>query len=373
MIGDMAEFDTMEHDRTDGRMKSNEHTPRPDETEFRRVQDALRESELRLYHIVEGNAIATFVIDAGHIVTHWNKACEDLTGYRAADMIGSDQHWRAFYRIKTRLIADLVVDRLPLECWGEISGGEYRKSTELDDVYEQESFFSHLGERGKWLYFAAKPLINDRGEVIGAVETLQDVTERKLALQELKKHRDNLEQLVHERTIQLEIANHHLQAELNERRQAEEHLRTAHKELTAQQALLRKKNMALKEIFEQIEQQKIITDQRIQSNVNNIIVPLVQNLKRISRPTEREYLLLLENALSEIVSPFVSRLEGDCNTLTPREIEVCNMIKSGMTSKDIAAVLGISEKTIAKQRHIIRKKLSLTNQKVNMAAYLRSV
>ncbi|MBN2227438.1 MAG: PAS domain S-box protein [candidate division Zixibacteria bacterium] len=369
----MTEYDTKVLVKTEIHATEREPASPPNEAEFQRVLDALRESELRLYYIVEGNAIATFVIDANHIVTHWNKACEELTGFAAADMVGTDQHWRAFYRIETPLIADLVVDRLPVDRWGEISKGEYRKSAELGDVYEQESFFSHFGKRGKWLFFAAKPLINGRGEIIGAVETLQDVTERKLALQELQRHRDHLEQLVHERTIQLEIANHHLQAELNERRQAEEHLRTAHRELTAQQALLGKKNMALKEMFEQIEQQKVVTDQRIKSNVNTIIMPLVQNLKRISGQTEREYVLLLENALTEIVSPFISRLEGHFTTLTPREMEICNMIKSGMTSKDVAAVLGISEKTIAKQRRIIRKKLRLTNRKVNLAASLRSI
>jgi len=346
---------------------------RPNQIELQRMQDALLESELRLHDIVEGNAIATFVIDADHIVTHWNKACEELTGYSAVDMIGTDSHWRAFYRVKTPLIADLVVDRLPMERWGEIGGGEYRKSPDLGDVYEQESFFSHLGQHGKWLYFVSKSLKNGRGEIVGAIETLQDVTERKLALQELQRHHDHLEQLVHERTIQLEIANHHLKAELNERRKAEEDLRAAHHELLAQQAMLRRKNMALNEIFEQIEQEKIITEQRIQSNVNNIIIPLVQNLRRISRPTEREYLRLLENALADIVSPFVSRLEGSYNKLTPREIEVCNMIKGGMTSKDIAIILNISEKTIAKQRRIIRKKLSLTNRKVNMAAHLKTL
>ncbi len=49
-----------------------------------------------LTQIVEGNPVATIVIDAAHRVTHWNRAIEVLTGLKAADMVGTDGQWRAF-------------------------------------------------------------------------------------------------------------------------------------------------------------------------------------------------------------------------------------------------------------------------------------
>ncbi len=57
-------------------------------------------------------------------------------------------------------------------------GSNYQKSRLIKDGYEGEAFFPHLGETGKWLFFTAAPIKNGRGDVIGAIETFQDVTER---------------------------------------------------------------------------------------------------------------------------------------------------------------------------------------------------
>ena len=65
---------------------------------------------IALSQLVEGNPVATIVIDARHRVTHWNRACAVLTGVPAAEMIGRSEQWRAFYDSARPIMADLVVD-----------------------------------------------------------------------------------------------------------------------------------------------------------------------------------------------------------------------------------------------------------------------
>ncbi len=140
---------------------------------------ALKESEKRLSHAVDGIAIPTFMIDRNHTITHWNMACENLTGVSANQMVGTKNQWSAFYSEQRPAMADLVVDELSKGKIARHYGGKYQKSALMKGAYEAEDFFPDLGESGKWLFFTAAPLRDQLGEVIGAIETLQDITERK--------------------------------------------------------------------------------------------------------------------------------------------------------------------------------------------------
>lgn len=66
-----------------------------DISEQRTAEAALQENRNFLAQIVDGGSVATFVIDRHHNVTHWNRACEALTGMAAHQMLGTDQQWRA--------------------------------------------------------------------------------------------------------------------------------------------------------------------------------------------------------------------------------------------------------------------------------------
>jgi PAS domain S-box-containing protein len=150
-----------------------------DITERKQAQEALLENEQRLSQIVQGSSIPTFVIDTNHIITYWNKACENLTGISASAMIGTPRQWLAFYSAERPVMADLIVDNVPGEEMARYYGGKYHESAVIDGAYEAEDFFPDLGERGKCLFFTAAPLRDIKGRVIGAIETLQDITERK--------------------------------------------------------------------------------------------------------------------------------------------------------------------------------------------------
>jgi len=131
--------------------------------------------------IVEGTPIATFVIDKTHHITHCNRAWENLTGIPASKLVGTRNHWQTFYSKRRPVMADLIVDNAPEEEFARFYRGKYRKSSVIEGAYEAENFFPALGENGKWLFFTAAPIRNENGEITGAIETLQDITEAKQA------------------------------------------------------------------------------------------------------------------------------------------------------------------------------------------------
>ncbi len=157
-----------------------------DITERKQMEEALRKSEKMLSQILQGSSVPTFVIDNRHTITHWNKACENLTGVPASEVIGTKKQWSAFYSVERPIMADLIQEEQAEEEIARYYGGMYQKSALLGGACEAEGFFPNLGERGKWLFFTAAPLRDHQGKVIGAIETLQDVTERKQAEEKVK-------------------------------------------------------------------------------------------------------------------------------------------------------------------------------------------
>ncbi|MFO8009231.1 MAG: PAS domain S-box protein [Dehalococcoidia bacterium] len=144
----------------------------------------------QLSQILEGTSVPTFVIDHQHLVTHWNRACANLTGIPPEEVIGTSRQWAAFYSEERPVMADLVIEEaLPAEI-SRYYGNNYRRSTVIDGAHEAEDFFPDIGKSGRWLFFTAAPLKNDHGTITGAIETLQDITERKQAEHALKDARD---------------------------------------------------------------------------------------------------------------------------------------------------------------------------------------
>lgn len=137
--------------------------------------------------VFDGTPVATFVLDRDHRVTHWNRACEVLTGVRVHDILGTNEQWRAFYDHERPVMADIILSGAKESAVSEFYHGKYRPSALIRGAYEAEDFFPAFGDNGKWLFFTAAPLRDAAGEVIGAIETLQDVTRQKLAEMALKK------------------------------------------------------------------------------------------------------------------------------------------------------------------------------------------
>jgi PAS domain S-box-containing protein len=162
----------------------------------------LRESEnwkYKLYRekriiegVIEGSPIPTFVIGRDHKIMFWNKACAQLTGYTAEEMIGTDRQYLPFYKEKRPIIADLIVDN-NIEALDKYYGKKrVRKSTVVEGAYEASDFFENIGGQSRRLYFLAAPIYNKKGDVIAAIETLQDVTRQTDLENDLKAYTKNL-------------------------------------------------------------------------------------------------------------------------------------------------------------------------------------
>lgn len=133
------------------------------------------------------------------------------------------------------------------------------------------------------------------------------------------------------------------------------------------------KNIALKEVINQIDDEKKQMKQHIQANISKRIMPLIMELKQHHDEVTVKRVELLEEGLKEITSPFISKLEQKFGQLTSRETEICNMIRSGRTSKDIALTLNLSLPTVHKHRETIRKKLGIANTDTNLYTYLQQL
>ena len=181
-------------------------------SDVQQVQDSLQAMSSLLRQIVDGAPVASFVIDSAHRVSHWNSACERLTGFAAAGMIGSTEAWRAFYKEERPLLANAIVGGMSLPDVLALYQGNAWPSPLNASVYEAEAFFPNFGAEGRWLFFTAAPLRDGEGHVIGAIETLQDVTQRRQTEVELTRHRNELEKLVEARSAALAASARELEA-----------------------------------------------------------------------------------------------------------------------------------------------------------------
>ncbi len=158
-----------------------------------------------------------------------------------------------------------------------------------------------------------------------------------------------------------------------ERKQAETALNESEKQLKKQNVLLYEKNIALREVMNQLIFEKKNLEERVLSNVDQLILPLLNKLKNREANIEKEFIYLLEDNLVQLTSPFGSEISKKMLKLTPREIEICNMIKSGLASKEIAGLLNITYRSVETYRNFIRRKLGIINKKVNLATYLSTL
>ena len=303
------------------------------------AQKALRISERRLSRIVEGNAIATFVIDQSHVITHWNRACENLTGFPASEMIGTCNHWKPFNQKSGPIMADLVLDSVPVDIMARYYGKRFQRSAVIKGGFEAERFVPMIGDIGKWLFFTAAPLLDMDGKMIGAMETLQDITDRKLAQANLEKARNELEEKVAERTLNLEEVN------------------------TALKVLLKTKDDNTRQI-----------EERIIFNIRELVMPYLGKMYQNElSDQQRTFLDIMANNLNDIISSASPGLSMKLLPLTPTEIQVANFVKQGKSTKEIAEILNLSGKTIETHRKNIRTKFGITKKKVNLRTYLLSL
>ncbi len=149
-------------------------------------------------------------------------------------------------------------------------------------------------------------------------------------------------------------------------------LQETNNQLILERRALKEANAALRNVLARIEEEKQEIYMDLQANANKILMPILNELALHLPKTQRQYAELLKTNLEDIVSPFVNHLSTTHLSLTSTEINICNMIRSGLQAKEIARIRGVSVGTINRHREHIRRKLKLTNSKINLMTYLQS-
>jgi PAS domain S-box-containing protein len=309
-----------------------------DITEQLEIKKMINENEKRLKTIIDGSPIPTIVQDKNHIITHWNKACEDLTGIPANDVIGNHiQLTEKFF--KQQILSNFLNNGVPIEEIENYYSTKCRQSDIVKDAHEVEVFFPKLGKKGKWLYLTAAFLKDSEENITGTIETLLDISTRKYAEKIQAKMHEALEKKVEDRTRELQEIN------------------------TALEVLLKKR-----------EKDKQELEERVAYNIKEVLEPHLKMLKDTPLDKHQKiYLEILESNFQEISSPFLQTLSDTMQKLTPTEIQVINLIKQNKSSKQIADYMGISPRTIEFHRDNIREKFGIKNQKINLKTYLMSM
>lgn len=160
--------------------------------------------------------------------------------------------------------------------------------------------------------------------------------------------------------------------DLSDLRLAEQNLDLRARKLEIQQVLLSEKEVALRQVLQQVEADKRRLERHILSNINKIVIPLLRNARDKADDPLKQHLKLIEDSLKDITSPLVDEQDQRYASLTPREIEICNMIKQGLRSKEIARIFCTGEGTVEQQRKGIRRKLGLKGSTRNLTSFLRT-
>jgi len=128
----------------------------------------------------------------------------------------------------------------------------------------------------------------------------------------------------------------------------------------------RRRNAALREILYRFEGEKRLLIRRVRQVIDReVLVPLGRD------PSLRPWADLLSNTLGNLRVLVEPELQGIYEGLSPREIEVCRLVRGGLTTKEIARSLGLSELTVERHRHNIRKKLGL-DKDTTLSSFLLS-
>lgn len=322
--------------------------------ERKNAEAVLRESEERYRSLLESSPDPVVVYDMQGVATYVNPAFEQTFGFSCHELIGKH------------------IDFVPEENWAETKRAiQQMKRGKKINLFETRRFT----KRGRILdvQISSTLYLNRKGKPAGNIVTLRDISTLKQVEQELKRYRGHLEDLVAERTAELGKMNAKLAQEIEERKRAEAKLRKREKELEAQSQHLEEVNTALKVLLKQRENDRNELEKNMLSNVIELVSPYLEQLYKTHLNTRQAMLLsILESNLSNIISPFISKLSSRFFNFTPMEIRVANLVKEGKTNKEIAALLFLSKNTILFHRHNIRTKLGLKGTKINLRTHLLS-
>ncbi len=245
-----------------------------------------------------------------------------------------------------------LVDFLPLS-W------QYAEIARSRIVFQGETFASKGFECTEWRQ-SAQIRVGD--EIVGNVTIIYS-EERPIA--------DEGPFLKEERALLDGIAQRI--AEFAVRLMSQQALQENNRQLLLERKALQEANTTLRVVLSNIEEERLRICEHIRLNIDKVIMPILHALTPAVAKSKQRYLDILRNNLEEITSPFTSRVLNHFHALTPTEVDICNMIRNGLRTKEIANLRGVSAATINRHREHIRRKLNIANQRINLTTYLQSL
>ena len=217
----------------------------------------------------------------------------------------------------------------------------------------------------QWGHFHIRHLY-EGGKIWGANVAAHLITEQKRVQKELANYRRRLESLVAERTEELSLANQKLRQEVALREETE-------KELLAKTERLKEMNTAMRVLLDKRNEDRLQSEENIRVNLVQLIEPYLDRLDRSELTAPQQQLLsVIRTNLNEVIGSPMPELSAKYYIFSPGELQVANLIRKGRTTKETAALLNISPRTVESYRNSIRRKLGLKNKRVNLKTYLSS-
>jgi PAS domain S-box-containing protein len=322
----------------------------------RRVEEALQRSEEFNRTLLENMADRVFAKNLEGQYILLNKPSYDFWGIPHGTALGKTD--RQIHNEKTAETF-IASDRVVFE-----TGKSY---------FVEESVMAKDG-RDLVLSVVKAPLRDNTGKITGLVGISRDITAIKRAEETLRRAHEELESRVEQRTTELVKLNETLKQEIEERKQIEQELRKRETELETQANELEELNTALRVLLKRRDQDREELEEKILFNVKELVAPYVERLKSSGLDaSQTTSVSILESNLHDIVSPFAYHLSSKYLGLTPTEIQIANLVKQGMTTKEIAETLNSSHRTVEFHRKNIRKKMGIVNRKVNLRSHLLSM
>lgn len=291
---------------------------------LKKTEEALRSSEQQLTSYIEGAGDAIYILrsDTGRIVNCNSRACLDL-GYSRDELVNLSA-------------TDIESKLLP----GEIDAIHFDlkpgKVTTLEGRHRRKDGSEFPVE------IRLNSLSPTQPELM--ISIVRDITERRKMDVELSGYRMHLEEMIKERTRELEVKN----------------------------TTLQELNTTLKVLLKQREEDKWDMEERIVLNVKSLVLPFVEQMKKGTLGVgQRACLEIIESHLNQIATPLLKNIRQF--NLTPKEIKVAALVRDGKSTKEVAKILGIATGSIDIHRNNIRKKLGLNSRKANLQSHLETL
>jgi PAS domain S-box-containing protein len=328
-----------------------------DITERKQAEEALQQSEDKYRTLTEKMNDIVWTTDLDFNVIYMSPSVTKLVGFTPEECMQIPP-WEAITPESLTRATDILNEEL-------LRDQEEGIDPERIVKFEMEDY--HKNGSTVWVECVVSAIRDNTCKIIGLHGVSRDISERKRAEMDLKRYRENLEEMVNTRTAELTKTYAQLKQENDVRR-------TTEVELDRRRLELEEMNTALRVILKQREEDKTTIEMNVISNHKVSILPYIGLLERTNLDDEQKtFLSIIKSNLNVITSTFSRKISSGNLGLTTNELKVASLIKEGKTSKEIAGLLNVSITTINAYRRKIRAKTDLRNKDINLRSYLQSL